>query len=60
MSNIQPQGEDLRKAVQWLSEEKQCSKTRDIKSLVQDACARFDLSPKDAEFLARFASEEFK
>ena len=58
MSNIQPQGEDLRKAVKWLSEERQSDSGKDIKIIVQEACARFDLSPKDADFLTRFASEE--
>jgi len=60
MSNIQPHGEDLRKAVKWISEQRQCNSGRAINALVQDACAIFDLSPKDSDFLSRFALEECK
>ena len=58
MSTVQPQGEDLRKAVKWLSEERQYNSDKDINSIIQEACARFDLSPKDAEFLTCFANEK--
>lgn len=60
MSTVQPQGEDLRKAVKWLSEQRESEPEKDINIIVQEACSRFDLSPKDADFLTRFAKEEIK
>lgn len=54
MTTIQPKGEQLRKAVQWISEKRK--ETLDINpvKLVDEASFRFDLSPKDSEFLRRF------
>jgi len=49
--SIEPEGEDLRKAVKWISEQRQCGTTQKLVELVEEACKRFDLSPKDEEFL---------
>ncbi len=54
MSTMQPQGEKIRKAVQWVSDEKQKNGDVNILALVDQACLRFDLTPEDSEFLARF------
>jgi len=55
MSNVQPEGEDIRKAVKWVSEEQRHNPGRGTEeSLVEAACVKFDLSPLDAEFLSRF------
>ncbi len=54
MSNVQPEGEDIRKAVKWVSEEQRHNPGRGTESLVEEACVKFDLSPLDAEFLSRF------
>lgn len=51
-------GEDLRKAVRWISEERKYGPDQKIKALVQKAAERFNLSPKDAEFLGRFVQDE--
>lgn len=56
--SIQPQGEDLRKAVKWVDEERKFHPGKDAGALIREACARFDLSPKDAEFLDRFVREK--
>jgi len=48
MTNILPEGESLRRAVAWLSEEEIINFTK-----VQEASSRFDLSPKDEAFLIR-------
>ena len=53
---IQPKGEDLRKAVKWISEKRKHEHVGDLKQLVDDACLKFNLSPKDAEFLYRFVT----
>lgn len=41
-----PQGQGLRQALRWLSEE-----GRHDAMAVEEACRRFDLSPLDEEFL---------
>ncbi|MCP4110122.1 MAG: hypothetical protein GY749_32140 [Desulfobacteraceae bacterium] len=58
MATIQLQGEDLRKAVKWISDERIYNTKATLQQLIEDACIRFDLSPKDAEFLGRFMREE--
>jgi len=52
--SIQPQGDDLRKAVKWISEERDSEPGRDLNKLAEEASVKFDLSPKDADFLLRF------
>ena len=56
--SILPEGEELRKAVTWISEERQTDPEASLAKLVQSACMRFDLSPKDAEFLMRFFAKK--
>jgi hypothetical protein len=51
MATVQPKGENLRKAVKWISEERLYSPDRSYQSLVEEACLKFNLSPKDAEYL---------
>jgi len=56
MSSILPEGTNVRKAVQWISKEREEGKTP-LPTLVEQACVRFNLSPKDAEFLSRFFND---
>ncbi|GBC62874.1 hypothetical protein DENIS_3858 [Desulfonema ishimotonii] len=58
MPTLQPQGEDIRKAVKWIGEERKSDARKDVNTLVSEAVARFDLSPRDAEFLFRLVKEE--
>ncbi len=51
--SIQPKGEDLRKAVKWVGEERKYNPAKELKALIDDACMKFDLSPMDADFLLR-------
>ena len=57
---IQPEGEVLRKAVKWVSEERKYEPSRKVKEIVEEATLKFDLSPKDAEYLFRFVLQEDK
>jgi len=57
MSNIMPDGDDLRNAVKWISANIQESPGEPVQPLVQEAIFKFDLSPKDAEFLIGFFSQ---
>ena len=53
MTTVQPQGEDIRRAVKWISEERTYHPQRKLSELIDEACLKFDLSPMDAEFLTR-------
>lgn len=46
--NVKPHGESLREAVRWLSQDAPVDRDR-----IDEAAARFDLSPLEAEFLIR-------
>ena len=52
--NIMPEGESLRKAIQWVAEEIEYRPEEKRHKLVEEACTRFDLSPNDSEFIIRF------
>lgn len=54
MTTVMPEGENIRKAVKWISGELQENPNKSLQKLVNDAVLRFDLSPKDAEFLTSF------
>ena len=56
--SIQPEGEDLRKAVKWVSEERKYNPERSLKELIEAASLKFDLSPVDEAFLSRFVKED--
>lgn len=57
MTTINVQGENLRKAVQWVGEERKKNPERNPMSFVDTACIKFDLSPDDSEFLRRFVKD---
>jgi hypothetical protein len=56
--SIQPKGEDIRKAVKWISEQRLSNPEKKPDALVGEAGIKFDLSPKDVDFLGRLAREE--
>ncbi|MBE0425631.1 MAG: hypothetical protein IBX72_03170 [Nitrospirae bacterium] len=58
--SIQPKGEDLRKAVRWISDELQSGTDVKLSSLIEEACIKFNISPADSEFLFNFFSEKDK
>ena len=51
--SIQPDGEEIRRAVKWIAEERQAAPQRPLKVIVEEACLKFDLSPLEAEYLLR-------
>ncbi len=51
--SIQPTGEDLRKAVKWISDERKYNPEKELKGVIEEACIKFDLSPADEDFLFR-------
>lgn len=53
MTTIQPEGENLRKAVKWISEEEKAGSGKNREALMDEACLTFNLTPLEAEYLAR-------
>jgi hypothetical protein len=53
MTTIQPEGDSLRKAVKWIAEEQKAGASKTRRQLIDDACLKFNLTPLEAEYLAR-------
>jgi len=56
--SILPEGEQLRRAVKWISDERLDNPGAGLSKLIGEACLKFDLAPKDAEFLLHFFAEQ--
>lgn len=54
MATIAPEGKIVRKAIKWISENLRENQTQKPTKLIEAAGARFNLSPKDEEFLRSF------
>ena len=54
MSYPLPEGEDLRRAIRWISSGLQDASHQPTIRLIEQAIFKFDLSPKDGEFLINF------
>lgn len=54
MRDLLPEGEELHRAIKWVSDNLQEDADQPLGPLVQEAIFRFDLSPKDSEFLIDF------
>jgi hypothetical protein len=54
MTYPMPEGENLRRAVRWISQGLQEEPEKKLLHLVDQAVFRFDLTPKDAEYLINF------
>ncbi len=54
--SVMPEGENVRKAIKWISDKRQYEPVEcgPVHSMIEEAAKRFDLSPKDEEFLIRF------
>ena len=60
MATIQPEGENLRKAVKWISEERKYGSGKALLALIEEASLKFDLSAVDADYLTNFFSQAKK
>ena len=58
MGTLQPQGEALKKAIQWVAEQRKSGADKSPSALADEASLQYDLSPRDSEFLLRFIREE--
>jgi hypothetical protein len=59
MATIMPQSELARKALAWISAER-AETGKPILRLIEEACVRFNLGPKDAEYLQRQLADSDK
>ena len=57
MATIKPEGEKIRQAVKWISSERLEDEKQKSSILIQNASLRFNLSPKEEEFLMSFYDE---
>ena len=58
--SIMPEGDDLRKAIKWISEEREKDPNIKLEKLINEAGIRFDLPPNDTDFLTRFVKDQEK
>jgi hypothetical protein len=57
MSNIMPEGDSIRRAVQYISDGRKYNSEKKPADLVHEACLKYDLSPAEAEYLNRLILE---
>ena len=57
MATVLPKGEKIRRAVKWISGERLEDENKEILLLIQKASYKFNLSPKEEEFLVSFYRE---
>jgi hypothetical protein len=55
---ILPEGEQLRKAIKWISDVRLEDPKAGLFGLIESACLKFDLTPKDSEVLMHFFAGE--
>jgi len=54
MGTIKPEGKNVREAIKWIAENLKEDQSIGPMKLIEEAGARFNLSPKDEEFLRSF------
>ena len=54
MSTIIPDKQAVKLAIQWIGEQKQAETGKSLNSLIFTAISKFDLNPKDSEFVINF------
>ncbi|KAF0158941.1 MAG: hypothetical protein Q8O28_07790 [Smithellaceae bacterium] len=54
MATAMPEGENIQKAIKWISASLEDSTTQPLHMVIEKAVFKFDLSPKDTEFLMGF------
>ena len=58
MTTVQPAGRNVREAIKWISENLKENGTQNPVELIEEAGSRFNLSPKDGEFLRSFYNKD--
>ena len=60
MATIMPESEHVQKAIKWVSTNLEGKDAQPLKKLIQEAILKFDLSPKDSDFLMNFFANRDK
>ena len=60
MANIMPESEHVQKAIKWVSTNLEEKDYQPLKKLIAEAILKFDLSPKDSDFLMNFFANRDK
>ncbi|MCX5848221.1 MAG: hypothetical protein NTW65_02050 [Deltaproteobacteria bacterium] len=60
MATVMPEAEHVQKAIKWISATLEEKDNQSLQSLIEKAVFKFDLSPKDTEFLMNFFREHGK
>ena len=58
MTTIIPEGNNTKKAIEWIDHAKTDNPGKKIIQLIDEAGMRFNLSPNDTEFLIRFFTDK--
>lgn len=58
MSTIMPEGDGLKKAIAWIDETKSEQPDKKLITMIDEAGMKFNLSPKDSDFLFRFYTKK--
>jgi hypothetical protein len=54
MPTIMPEAENVQKAIKWISANMEENDNQPLHKLIESAVFKFDLSPKDTDFLMGF------
>lgn len=54
MATAMPEGEDIRRAIKWISRRREETPEAPLAKVIEEAAFTFDLSPLDQEFLSGF------
>ena len=57
MATIVPKGENIRRAIKWISDSRVDDENTSISKLIQEAGLKFNLSPNEEVFLVNFYKE---
>ena len=60
MATIMPEAEHVQKAIKWISANLEENNNKPLRKLLEEAIFKFDLSPKDTEFMTNFFREREK
>ncbi|HON59005.1 MAG TPA: hypothetical protein PLT45_05660 [Smithella sp.] len=57
MTTIMPESEHVQKAIKWISSNLEENQNQSLQKLIDQAVFKFDLSPKDTDFINNFFHE---
>ncbi len=60
MATVIPEGENIQKAIKWISANLEDNTNQPLLMLIEKSVFKFDLSPKDTEFLMGFFRDHKK